>query len=897
MSEVLEKLRPDRDLQCYFERPSAIAAISEASGSGFILSGCWRQQFDWAVIEWNRDNVFEHPAVRNLPDGDLSGLQLSYEEERSNCIALDSNWYPTVDWPYLRVWAQVNGADQIFKVKLADHATPIEGTSLPASATFELQGTPTTDDYVELAWLDEHYTYRLYGTDTLVTAAQALVDAVNAFSTTMTAERSGAQITLHAQSCIGSNANRIGVYANVAGAGTENWHPRWQTLSGGTSPSKWKITLDFSSLTDIHGASVPMGAVRKLRWTYAAHLQSGAFVRSEFRVVISNWTVSGTNREYSLAGPGSIRIEDNSTTVSYGGQWATSKGNFSGGSIHYTNTPGAFISCSYTAPREHFLYLGTRKAESCGSIVIAVDGRNVRTEGLHLAGEDVLLRVPLGRFSGGITHTVLVTNTGQAASLFYFDFLEAVVPATTLPVFPADPVTTLATDWDTDHSIALAPERTAWLIQTLGFRGRANHYAGALWFYELCRPGHEYASAAITFNGNPEFNKTTQIWLGETAIQHVSLIGDTCETVAKAFEFLINQGSTGVWACAENALLTIRVRTMGTAGNGIRIEVATNSDLFGADFTGPTAGGIDGDWRTDLGAMPRLNRAARDWHRSFFRALKNWEIEVTSAFSMELQHGDPSPSVGIAQRYPDGSAVWLNTPALQTNFSPASGAFWKQVYLDMANVLAESGQRPYLQFGEVQWWYFPLAGAGMTFYDDHTSSTFLATYGRGLPVFEDGNVAPASYPDECSFLAGLIGSFTDEIMDFVRQSHENASFEVLYPPDVNDTPLNGAVNLPRTYWTPAKLDCLKTENFTFTGDRDLNKAYASVMLPMELGFPAEKSAHLVGISDYTTPWEKEARMARQANASVVLFALDQFCLIGYPNVDPSGRGRSLFLGR
>ena len=79
MPETLQKLTPDRDLQCYFERPSGVAALSETSGTGFKVSGCWRQQFEWAVIEWNRDNTFEHPAVRNLPDGDLSGLQLSYE--------------------------------------------------------------------------------------------------------------------------------------------------------------------------------------------------------------------------------------------------------------------------------------------------------------------------------------------------------------------------------------------------------------------------------------------------------------------------------------------------------------------------------------------------------------------------------------------------------------------------------------------------------------------------------------------------------------------------------------------------------------------------------------------------------------------------------------------------
>src|ERR1035438_10784339 len=97
MAEQLTKLRPDRDMQCYFERPSAVAALSGTSASGFTVSGCWRQQSDWAVIEWNRDNVFEHPRLRNLPDGDLSGITLSYQETRTNCIPLDSTLYATVD--------------------------------------------------------------------------------------------------------------------------------------------------------------------------------------------------------------------------------------------------------------------------------------------------------------------------------------------------------------------------------------------------------------------------------------------------------------------------------------------------------------------------------------------------------------------------------------------------------------------------------------------------------------------------------------------------------------------------------------------------------------------------------------------------------------------------------
>src|SRR6185436_16749342 len=105
-------------------------------------------------------------------------------------------------------------------------------------------------------------------------------------------------------------------------------------------------------------------------------------------------------------------------------------------------------------------------------------------------------------------------------------------------------------------------------------------------------------------------------------------------------------------------------------------------------------------------------RAARDWKRSFFQVHKTYGILVTAALSLELKHGDPSPAARIAQRYPSTNAVMLNTPALQTNFSPTSSAFWKQVYLDMAALLVDADQIPYLQFGEVQWWYFPDDGSG-----------------------------------------------------------------------------------------------------------------------------------------------------------------------------------------
>jgi hypothetical protein len=134
-------------------------------------------------------------------------------------------------------------------------------------------------------------------------------------------------------------------------------------------------------------------------------------------------------------------------------------------------------------------------------------------------------------------------------------------------------------------------------------------------------------------------------------------------------------------------------------------------------------------------------------------------------------------------------------------------------------------------------------------------------------------------------------------MAHVREGHADCRFEVLYPPDTNDTPLCRLINYPADYWTPTVLACLKTENFTFTGNRNLDKARMSIEVPATFGFPPAQRSHLVGIGEYTTPWQKEWQLAIvEGTESVVLFALDQFCLIGYSTSLDRGTARSLFMG-
>jgi hypothetical protein len=76
---------------------------------------------------------------------------------------------------------------------------------------------------------------------------------------------------------------------------------------------------------------------------------------------------------------------------------------------------------------------------------------------------------------------------------------------------------------------------------------------------------------------------------------------------------------------------------------------------------------------------------------------------------------------------------------------------------------------------------------------------------------------------------------------------------------------------------------LKTECLSYTASCDLDAAASSIHFSAVKGFSTNQRSHLVGIGDCKTPWMKESNLAQaQGLESVVLFALDQFCLIGYP---------------
>src|SRR6185312_9904360 len=78
------------------------------------------------------------------------------------------------------------------------------------------------------------------------------------------------------------------------------------TFSGGSSDVTWRVTLDFAALG--------LSSVRLMWLTFAPKLTSGsAYADTEWEATFTNWNLTGPEevRRLRVAGPGSVRIEEN----------------------------------------------------------------------------------------------------------------------------------------------------------------------------------------------------------------------------------------------------------------------------------------------------------------------------------------------------------------------------------------------------------------------------------------------------------------------------------------------------------------------------------------------------------------------------------------------------------
>jgi hypothetical protein len=113
---------------------------------------------------------------------------------------------------------------------------------------------------------------------------------------------------------------------------------------------------------------------------------------------------------------------------------------------------------------------------------------------------------------------------------------------------------------------------------------------------------------------------------------------------------------------------------------------------------------------------------------------------------------------------------------------------------------------------------------------------------------------------------------------------------------VNDFAFTSVINYAPD-WTPANLDNLKTESFGFTFGHNLDRARRTIDHGAVRGFPRNQRSFLVGVQDGFSSWQKEIEMAKAENLdSIVIWALDQYCLIGYSTPMPGGLRRAARFG-
>ena len=889
---MITKLQPDRTLYiASFTPRSAVGVIHNASATGFRVTGRFNALNDNVILEWNRDNDFEHPSIRYLPNGDFNALTLSYDMSHSGLVDIATELYAYTDFPYLAIYA--GDPEQRYLVPLKNYATPVAGdTHDPASASLDLSGTLEEGDTAAVLFFGEAYWQTAASGDTPADLVAAIAEAIHTGSPTMDASAAEATLTLTTRR-LGDDANLIRGYTLATGGAS--WSAATFQCTGGHSPA-WHVALPFDSLP------APASNIRKLQWVFSPRLpDSVAFSRTAFQAIFTNWALTGTGATELQRGEPRLRWETDSSAVQLSGNWITQAGQFSQGSFMASASSGNFAELTYNFPAAHDLYAGVWRDTFGGLAQVTVDGNSFGTLDCYSGPYSTYrARVKLADGLAAGPHTVRVTVSGAHSSgsqgwNVNLDFFAALVPANwpaTAPEIATD--IGVSTDFDTAHSLALSPQRLAWGIDYLGLHGEVNHFVGIGQFAERQRDGGTFPERIYTFSGTPAPNDQVILHFGDSAIGHYVQTGDSLATIAQALAFKINALFTGILAVASGALLTVTVRvpsyTLATS------EDVTASGDFAVTAEGALSGGVEGEWIVNPAITPRITAAASAWHQEFAAALAARDIAVTFTYSAELTG---APGV-FAQRFPGGTPVITANQSVQTTFRPETTAYWKDIYLETAALMAAAGVTPSLQFGEVQWWYFA-NNEGMAYYDSHTTAEFEGQFSRPLPVITGNNADPAAFPDEAAFLRGQLQAHVDEIRTHVLASYPAARFEVLWPMDANEPAtrrFNFAVNLPDN-WTPANFETFKCEAFGYTAfEHDMNKAVAAIRFPIDhQGFPAADSRHIVGLFGFPWPWERVMLHARRAGLGLInVWAYDQFCFFNLDLTQVSEARRIQYVG-
>jgi hypothetical protein len=311
-------------------------------------------------------------------------------------------------------------------------------------------------------------------------------------------------------------------------------------------------------------------------------------------------------------------------------------------------------------------------------------------------------------------------------------------------------------------------------------------------------------------------------------------------------------------------------------------------------------------WVIDPTQTPVLNRAFRDWTTDFFNQLKANNMSAVCSFSQELVQPPDNPAGAVwVQRFPDGTAVETATGfgtlnSSQVAFSSGPQNYMGQAHAAMAVLMLAAGLTPKLQFGEILWWFLANS-SGMAFHDADTQAAAQSALGRALATFHTPNDDPSvnSYAD-ANFLRTRLYNYVAAIQSYVLSQCPSATFELLWPMDVNDPDnckLARYINLPAQWTTRAGsgFDTFLIEGYQYPGiNHNLDQASRCAQYPWkELSWDQAHCRYLMGLYYSTWPWLREfVNVNRLGLSAIKLWAYDHVCLFGWPVPLPTSDDRS-----
>ncbi len=543
----------------------------------------------------------------------------------------------------------------------------------------------------------------------------------------------------------GRDGNMIQIYALSQTSTLATDQPQYQ-FTGGSSAVTWNVTLDFTGLK--------IDSLRQCWLTFAPSLAYGAaYAATEWQAVFSNWTLSGNEdvKKLQIAGPGSVRIEENDTACKYTGTWTLSDNTEAFYSRYFamaTVDPSATVTVTYTCQLPHDLYCGTSVYSDRAVMSVQVDGDTATPLDCTLdASAAVVTRRLMRKAVPAGSHTV--TLSMQTPGAFYFDFLEAAV-ASDLPDALAPRIgISPALDFDTDHSYKLPPARIHWIMDKLGYAGPMNEYLGVFWWNQRKLVGATFPSAVISVGGSWAAGDVALLTVNGVTLQKDVFPADTPATIAQHFAAYINEAFVAAWAsvAASDSGITLTITASSTAG-AYALAVSTSVTSAAGTFTvsqSPVAA-APGNWVIDDTVTPPINRATRDWHADFYALAAARSREVVTSCSMELVN----PPAGYAALFPDAQRTPVATATgfgtLISNHCAIGGskmlAYQKALYRDIAGLQTAAGLTPALQYGEFLWWYFSFAQGLPVGYASYTAPISIGTANpHGLST---GNVVSIS---------------------------------------------------------------------------------------------------------------------------------------------------------